>query len=252
VTLADLAFALVPPGSFQRRRDGEAPQSVYITKAVNWQIAPVTVGLYRAYRTAAGLVDDPRLELWVGDWRPGPTFNEANVHGDDVPVVGTSYSDALDFIAWLSQRDSRPYRLPTEAEFEHAARAGCAVDCHLGCLPKREHDSRRWPDALLACWGSALQHPNGYGIHGLSGVIWQWCSDWYAPYPSSADISDPRGPQAQPASSQWKGRTLPPGRVIRGGSWSYEPRYSRCDNRHFSLPADRNVNLGFRLVADAT
>ncbi|GAA1889758.1 formylglycine-generating enzyme family protein [Asanoa iriomotensis] len=250
--LTDLTFVQVPPGTFQRpRSDDQARQTVNITKPVQWSTMPVTAGLYRAYRTATGHTDDPQLEIWDGEWRPGPTFSQANVHGDDVPVVGTSYPDALAFIAWLSQRDSRPYRLPTEAEFEYALRDGCTVDCGSTCVPSRKHTTSEWPAAFLACWSTATLKPNGYGIHALNGVIWYWCSDWYAPYPDLQNLNDPRGPQSQPNSSQWKGRTLPAGRVIRGGSFSYSQSYGACTNRHFSLPADRNVNLGFRVVCDA-
>ncbi|MET9387907.1 formylglycine-generating enzyme family protein [Streptomyces sp. NPDC002928] len=174
------------------------------------------------------------------------------VHGADVPVVGVSFHDALGFISWLSRRDGRAYRLPTEAEFEFAIRAGCSATtpCGSGCVPEREHTSRTWPEAFLARWTAAAKRVNPHGLQGLNGVLWQWCRDWYAPYPDEADVTDPQGPTTKPASSLWKGRTLPAGRVIRGGSYSYPEWYGRCDNRHFSFPDDRNVNLGFRIVFD--
>jgi len=253
---ASLAFVPVPPGTFQRRLDEGRLQTVHITKTVYWQTTPVTVGLYQAHRTALDITTDPPLEIWdpTNGWRPGPYFTDANTHGADIPVVGVSYPDALATIDWLSRRDGRDYRLPTEAEFEHALRAGCSCParCDSRSVPAREHPSRSWPDAFLACWNAAARSPNAYGIHGLNGVLWQWCADWFAPYPTTGHAVDPQGPAAEPASSLWKGRTLPPGRVIRGGSYSYPESYGRCDNRHFSFADDRNVNLGFRIVFEKT
>ncbi|MBX7551540.1 formylglycine-generating enzyme family protein [Streptomyces sp. tea 10] len=250
--ITTVALAPVPPGNFPRRLTDGQLQTVRITKTVHWQTTPVTVGLYRSYLNAVGCTSNPELEIWDGEWRPGPLFSDANSHGEDVPVIGTSFNDALGFISWLSKRDGRAYRLPSEAEFEHAVRAGCCcpADCSSTSISKREHTSRSWPEALLTCWTAAANTPNPHGVHGLNGVIWQWCSDWYAPYPDGIDVSDPQGPPSKPASSHWKGRTLPAGRIIRGGSYSYPEWYGRCDNRHFSFSDDRNVNLGFRVVSD--
>lgn len=243
---------IVAPGGFRRDVAGRH-QEVRVTPTLLWHTIPVTVGLYAAYRAEARVTVDPVLEVWDGEWRPGPLFSQANAHGDDVPVVGVSHSDCLGFAAWLSRREDRAYRLPTEAEFEFAARAGC--DCHVGCggtrVPQRQSTDRAWPDAFLACWQAALQRPNPSGLRAMNGVLWQWCSDWYAPYPAAEALHDPAGPAEQPGSARWKGRTLPAGRVIRGGSYSYPEHYGQCDNRHFSFPGDRNVNLGFRLVAEA-
>ncbi|WP_416975826.1 formylglycine-generating enzyme family protein [Streptomyces sp. 4F14] len=248
----DLAFAPVPPGTFRRRVTNGWLQTVHVTKTVHWQTTPVSTGLYQAYRTAHGITADPQLEIWDGDWRPGPLFSEANIHGDDVPVVGVSHDDALGLIAWLSQRDGRAYRLPTEAEYEHALRADCpcTVTCDSHRVIRRKHTGRTWPEAFLACWNTAEQTPNPHGIRALNGVLWQWYSDWYAPYPDTTDVTDPRGPDTEPTSSRWKGKTLPAGHIIRGGSYSYPKWYGLCNNRHFSFPGDRNVNLGFRIVVD--
>jgi formylglycine-generating enzyme required for sulfatase activity len=245
-------FIRVPPGRFQRDAGNGRVQTVQLTKPVHWQTTPVTVEQYTRWLRESGRTDDPQLEVWDGQWRPGPSFSQANSHGEDLPVVGVSYSDAVAFAAWLSQGSGRTYRLPTEAEFEFAARGGClcGTSCGEARLTPRRHSGRRWPDAFVACWRQARRAPDPNGIHGLSGVLWQWCSDWFAPYPATDAVVDPQGPSEAPASSAWRGRTLPAGHVIRGGSYSYPLSYSRCDHRHFSMPADRNVNLGFRLVFD--
>ncbi|MGF1427087.1 formylglycine-generating enzyme family protein [Kitasatospora sp. LaBMicrA B282] len=246
-----LTLVTVPPGSFHRRLENDRFQTVHITKTLAWQERPVTHAQYRTYLDAIGSLADPVLEIWEGgDWKDGPLFSAANIHGDDHPVVGVSYNDALSFISWISERDGRRYRLPTEAEHEYATRAACscARECTALRVPQRTHEGRAWPDAFTACWQTADANPNPFGLYGLNGVLWQWCSDWYAPYPDSGVESDPQGPAAKPAQSFWKGRILPAGRIIRGGSFSYPEWYGRCDNRHFSFATDRNVNLGFRLV----
>lgn len=249
-----LDFVTTPPGSFRRRLAEGQIQTVHITKPVAWQRRPVTFGQYLTYLRAIGCVADPVLEIWDGDWTPGPLFSEANVHGDDHPVVGVSYNDAMGFITWLCGRDRRQYRLPTEAEYEYAIRASCS--CELECaatrVPPRSHESRAWPGGFLDCWRASEASPNPRGLHALNGVIWQWCSDWYAPYSEEAVERDPQGPAEKPAFSLWKERTLAAGRVIRGGSFSYPEWYGRCDNRHFSFATDRNVNLGFRVVCDGS
>ncbi|MFC9683280.1 formylglycine-generating enzyme family protein, partial [Streptomyces sp. NPDC056948] len=247
-----ISFVPVGPGHFQRLRDNGGLQTVRITKTVHWQTTPVTLGQFRSFLDTTGRQADPVLEVWNGEWEPGPSFSQANSHGDDAPVVGVSHDDALAYAAWLGQLDHRGYRLPTEAEFEFAARAGCACGtvCDSGSMHSPENGDRRWPQALLSCWRSALRQADPHGIHGLNGVVWQWCSDWYGPYPPLPELDDPQGPASRPATSLWKGRTLPPGRVIRGGSYSYPPEVGRCDHRHFSFAGDRNVNLGFRLVTD--
>ncbi|MBV6702759.1 formylglycine-generating enzyme family protein [Kitasatospora aureofaciens] len=247
-----LTLVTVPPGSFHRRLEDDRFQTVHITKTVAWQERPVTYGQYRTYLEAIGSGFDPVLEIWDGDWRPGPLFSQANIHGDDHPVVGVSFNDALGFIAWLSERDGRRYRLPTEAEYEYATRAACSckLECAQSRVPRRTHEGRQWPGAFLASWQASDAKPNPLGLHALNGVLWQWCSDWYAPYPQANVEHDPQGPAARPESSHWKGRVLPAGRVIHGGSFSYPEWYGRCDNRHFSFATDRNVNVGFRVVHD--
>ena len=246
------AFVTLPPGSFRRRTETAALQEVTLTRPLCWQATPVTVGLYRRYLADTRSDDDPQLEVWDGQWRPGPSFTEANRHGLDIPVVGVSHRDAAHFLAWLRDRDRRGYRLPTEAEFEYAARGGCscALTCHGHVLPRRR-PPRAWPDGLLQCWAEATRQPNAYGIYGLAGVLWHWCSDWYAPYPGMPHVIDPSGPETPPENSEWKGRILPAGRVIRGGSFSYPEHYGHCTNRHFSFENDRNVNLGFRVVFES-
>jgi sulfatase modifying factor 1 len=247
------AVDLVPvaPGEYQRLLECGQVQAVHVTKTIYWQMTPVLVGLYRSYLDAAVRTTDAVLEVWDGQWRQGPLFSEANSLGDDLPVVGASHDDALGFTGWLAQRDGRPYRLPTEVEFELAARASCScgTTCRIG--PEHAYEPGRWPGAFVSRWRISGHLANQHGIRGMNCMLWQWCSDWYAPYPASPVVCDPQGPPARPPSACWKGQALPPGRVIRGGSYSYPVSYGRCGSRHFSFPGDRNVNLGFRVVTEA-
>jgi formylglycine-generating enzyme required for sulfatase activity len=158
------------------------------------------------------------------------------------PVVLITYADALAYCGWLSEGLGRPVRLPTEAEWEKAARGGV--------------DSRRYP------WGdhiepshanfladAAFKHergtrptgtfaPNGYGLYDVAGNVWQWVSDWYA-----ADyyaLSEPRDP-AGPASGTM--------RIVRGGSWvNDDVGMLRCAYRHKVPPDTYAYSIGFRIV----
>jgi sulfatase modifying factor 1 len=259
-----MRFGLVAPGEFLRRNDapyelpywqaadpGLGHQRVRISQALHWQLTPVTVAQYLAFlEESGGRSPECRIEYWAGDWQLGPTWSQANGHGEDLPVVGVSYPDALACADWLSRHEGRRYRLPTEAEFEFAARSGCECPSRCGRAEARRSPRHRREGEYPHCPSPvAADPPNASGLHDLNGLLWQWCSDWYAPYDRTEhNVIDPTGPTAKPSFTMWRGQELPGGRVIRGGSFSYPPDYADCRNRHFSYEHDRNVNLGFRLV----
>jgi formylglycine-generating enzyme len=213
----------------------------------------VSVATYQTYLAATGQRPQHVLEIWDGRWMPGPTFEEANAHGDDRAVVGVSHDDALLFTRWLGERCGARVRLPREAEFEYAARAGC--DCAepvcTASVAARPLPARAPRDATglrLCPWPLRAGPPNRFGIRDLHGLIWQWCADWYAPYDAAPVLEDPCGPREAPEKTLWNGVPHEAGRVIRGGSFSYPSGFAACGHRHFSMPRDRNVNLGFRVA----
>lgn len=154
------------------------------------------------------------------------------------PVEGVSWLDAQDFLGKLNARGAGRFRLPTEAEWEYAARAGTATRFPWG-------DDREYRELPRHAWfysrAEGRSHPVGgkqaspWGLYDLHGGVWEWCEDWFGPYPAEA-VTDPRGP-AQGTH-----------RCIRGGSWFNEPEALRSANRHRHPPDSRQTNLGLRLV----
>lgn len=252
-------FIKIEPGCFTMghiaddvfAKDNETPHSVLLSKPYYMLKTPVSVKQYREYVSANCLDTSYLIEKWDGnDWVTGPYFDEIN-SDDNYPVVGVSYYDAIGYIEWISQKFNATFRLPTEAEFEFAARGGCncigsckyAQIARINSLDRKEEEMPRrksFPiDKMIM---------NDYGLLGMHCSIWQWCNDWFFYY--SGDSLDPTGPIRQPDYAPWKGERWKPGKVIRGGSFSYPFYHSRCSDRHYSLVGDRNYNLGFRIVLD--
>lgn len=158
------------------------------------------------------------------------------------PVVLIRYDDALAYCQWLSDDLGRVARLPTEAEWEKAARGGVegqryawgqAIDAsHCNFLAegtvKRQRGTR--PTGMYA--------PNGYGLYDMIGNVWEWVSDWYAPdYYGLGDMRDPRGPDSGSM------------RIVRGGSWvNDDVSMLRCAYRHKVPPDTYAYSMGFRIV----
>jgi len=163
---------------------------------------------------------------------------------DDEAAVFVSYGDAAEFCKWLSQKEGKPYRLPTEAEWEYACRAGTTSDYSTGDeLPASMHknvttswfpgSSRGKDRPVKLTVGQAP--PNPWGLFDMHGNVEEWCGDWYGPY-ESGDQTDPVG------------RADGDFRVTRGGSHSTRLEFLRSANRSGTLPDDRSWLIGFRVV----
>lgn len=159
---------------------------------------------------------------------------------DHEAVVFVSWNDAKAFCDWLSKKEGLPYRLPTEAEWEYAARAGTTTLFWTGdALPAaflknaRGTDFRSPQDKVAMTVGQTPSNP--WGLHDVLGNVEEWCQDWYGPYTASG--------QTDPA-----GRADGDFRVVRGGSHGSDPYYLRSANRMGSLPETRHWILGFRVV----
>jgi len=155
--------------------------------------------------------------------------------GDSCPVEIVSWNDAQDFIRELNSQSGRSYRLPTESEWEYAARSGGKQEKYSG---GDNVDAVAWYDSNsgLKTLPVGQKQPNGLGIYDMSGNVWEWVSDWYGPYPSGHQL-DPQGPSSGS------------GRVSRGGGWSYDARYVRAAGRNNNSPGSRSYRLGFRLAS---
>lgn len=156
---------------------------------------------------------------------------------DDEPVVFVSWTEAADFCDWLAQKEGKPYRLPTEAEWEYACRAGTSTEFSTGdTLPDACHKNQKdlWePMPIPLHVGRAPA--NAWGLKDMHGLVEEWCLDWYGPYPVTRQ-TDPIGCENGIS------------KVTRGGSHSVETRYLRSANRLAALPDDRHWLIGFRVV----
>ena len=163
--------------------------------------------------------------------------NPSRFKGETLPVEQVSWDDCQAFIKKLNEKTGKKYRLPTEAEWEFAARGGTKSK---GFKYAGSNDLKE------VAWFSensenkthpvGLNEANELGIHDLSGNVWEWCEDWYGAY-TEGSVTNPKG--AETGSE----------RVYRGGSWAYSAEHCRVAFRNSYTPAYRNGNLGFRLVS---
>ena len=157
------------------------------------------------------------------------------------PVINVSWEDATAYAAWLSDETGVWYRLPSESEWEYAARAGTTTWYGWGQDIGRNRANcdrcrSQWDGDRTAPVGSFAA--NAWGVHDLHGNVWEWVEDcWHENYARA-----PRDGSAWTTGGDC-GR-----RVLRGGSWSYAPRTLRSANRNGHVAGDRNASLGFRVA----
>jgi formylglycine-generating enzyme required for sulfatase activity len=212
-----MKFVLIPAGEFlMGSPDIEKPQHrVTITQSFYLGVYPVTQEEYER-------VVETNPSLFKGDPRR--------------PVENVSRNDAVEFCRRLSDLEDTEYRLPTEAEWEYACRAGstsrwCFGDADAGLdeYAWYEGNSREETHPV------GQKKPNAWGLYDMHGDVWEWCADWFDVYGETPQ-TDPQGPQSGSD------------RVIRGGSWSSRPRGCRSSFRDGVSPEDRGGNLGFRVA----
>ena len=185
-----------------------------------------------------------------GSWRK-IGFEQTDEH----PVAGVSWNDATAFCQWLSRKEDKTYRLPTEAEWEYACRAGTTTRFWNGDDPedlapignvadaKAKAQFPDWTWTIRGSDGYVYTAPvgkfraNGFGLYDMHGNVWEWCEDRYdADYYAVSPANDSQGPH--------EGLR----RVVRGGSWSVIARSCRSAGRFRFLPEGRSSNLGFRVA----
>ena len=157
------------------------------------------------------------------------------------PLGQLSHTTAKDFCKKLSAKTGKTLRLPTEAEWEYAARAGKPGRYEFGDDEKQLGDfGWFFSNSERGAHEVAQKKPNAWGLYDMYGNVWEWCSDWYAPSYDTKDVTDPKGP----ADGE-----VP---VLRGGSWSYPAAYCRSAARLLGSPNDiaSTGTIGFRLVCE--
>lgn len=215
-----------------RADEDEVPQhKVVISKAFQLSIYEVTVKQFEKF-----IGDSGRTDLLSA------AFRKANSDGSKNSVTHISWQDAQDFLVWLNKNkpltDTGSYRLPTEAEWEYAARAGTNTQYSFGDEWSATKHSRGIASVSIASEaGTATANP--WGLYGMHGDIWEWTQDWYDEiYYSSGNATDPTGPSVGKA------------RVIRGGRWYKYVRYCRSANRSCAAQDYRDFRVGMRVVRE--
>ncbi|MCX7805138.1 MAG: formylglycine-generating enzyme family protein [Planctomycetota bacterium] len=263
-----LELVLIPAGKFtmgspegEKDRDNdETEHEVTITRHFYMGKYEVTVAQFEQFVTATGYKTDADKAGWAYVWTgkawgkvPDAKWRKPGFkQGADHPVCAVSWNDAKAFCEWLARKTGRSVRLPTESEWEYAARAGTRTAYPWGDCPdagkgwenvadqsfKRRFTGWRtfsWDDGYVFTAPAGKFKANGFGLHDTVGNVGEWCEDWYGEYPKEA-VVDPQG-AAQGVS-----------RVLRGGSWFNYPRACRSANRNRSGPGDRYDIFGFRVV----
>ena len=276
-----MKMMLIPEGVFPMGSDpsdsdaskGEAigrdKHQVQITRPFYLGATEVTVGQFRqfvektTYKTdvekdgKGGKGWDEGYRTFLQDpkytWR-SPGFPQTDVQ----PVVLVSWNDAVAFCDWLSKKERQTYRLPTEAEWEYACRAGQATRFWFGgnmedlatagnvadASAKGIYPSSTYSinakDGYIFTAPVGSFRPNAFGLFDTHGNVWEWCADWYAEdYYSKSPAADPMNSSPPPSNGC---------RVIRGGSWCSDRRYCRSANRGWCPPGAREVDIGFRVA----
>jgi formylglycine-generating enzyme required for sulfatase activity len=170
---------------------------------------------------------------------PPPSWHDPNFNDPRQPIVAVSWFEAVRYCAWLSAGSGMHYRLPTEAEWERAARAGMEGrlfpwgDDPPQSLPDY---SSRWKDGPEPV---ARYAPNGFGLHDICENVHEWCSDWYgAGYYVISPDRNPHGPETGSR------------RASRGGSWRHHIKVTRCAARSSIPPQFQYADYGFRVACD--
>jgi len=194
----------------------------------------VEVAPFRLGRTPV-TCQEYEVFLRRGRAQPPPWWSDLLFSRPDQPVVGVTWFDAVAFAAWLSEVVGGNWRLPTEAEWERAARGGLegAPTSWGESLPTGEIPLGPIP----APWAVARGTPNGFGLFDMGTIVHEWCLDWYrADSYAPAEGKTP----AEPATG--------PRRASRGGSWRHHVPWSPPSARSSLPPAFRYADYGFRLV----
>ena len=218
----------IPAGSFYMGGTGEGE---------DFDEAPVhKVTISRPFRMGQTEVTNAQFEAFRPEHRAYRGKNGLS-SGDDEAVTFVSYHDAVAFCEWLSKKEGKTYRLPTEAEWEYACRAGTYYDFYTGDgLPEnyRKHQQTTRDYAAVSLRVGQTP-PNAFGLYDMHGNVEEWCLDWYGPY-SAEEQTDPAGY----ATGFY--------RVTRGGSHNTPDKYLRSANRMAMIPEDKHALTGFRVV----
>ena len=231
--ILDSPFALIPAGEFsmgcEKGQDEERPVHRAWVDAFEMAVYQVRNRDFAGFMEATG---HPQPKHWSD-----PDFNHP-----DQPVVAVNWIEAVKYCDWLTHLSGRRYRLPTEAEWERAARGGCEGLLYVwGNEPPHEHPEylRRWGREVNGPIAVGQEAPNAFGLYDIGENVHEWCVDWYdKDYYARAPGRNPQGPESGVR------------RASRGGSWRHQIKVSRCAARSSIPPTLQYADYGFRVVRD--
>ena len=258
-------FMMGSPASEKGRSGDEGPcREVRISKPFYAGVTEVTQSQLAAFVRESGYMTSAQKRAAAGRRYGSDSLQDRKrrsyrgfVQPPGSPVVSVSWNDAMAFCKWLSRRSDHNVRLPTEAQWEYACRAGTKTAYQWGDDPAAGRGwcnaadqagkkvfptwkTFRWQDGFVFTAPAAEFKANAFGLHDMHGNVWEWCNDWYGEkYYGSAPRRDPLGPAT--------GKQ----RVLRGGSWTGGPQTSRSASRFRREPNYWDVNIGFRVTVDA-
>jgi formylglycine-generating enzyme required for sulfatase activity len=269
-----MKFVRIPAGKFRMgspdtepdRRSDEGPvHEVTITRPFLLGTCEVTVGQFRKFVEETGYKTDAerggrgsralvpgdlgRFRVYSARYWASPGFEQT----DDHPVTCVSWNDAVEFCKWFSRKEGRNCRLPTEAEWEYAARAGAAGRWPTGDEPaslsghanvrdkpfpaiQHDHKPFEFEDGFVFTTPVGRFKPNAWGLHDMVGNVCEWCADGMRDF-TKEPVVDPKGPEGML-------------KAIRGASFYAGPETARLAARNVDSADGRSVLTGFRVVAE--
>ena len=229
-------MVLIPAGNFQMGsddgEDDEKPVHTVYADAFYMDKYEVTNAQYRRFVQATKYSEPTGYGYVDGEWRGGfRPWSDNRFSGDDQPVVCVSWADAQAYAEWAGKR------LPTEAEWEKAARGGL-IGMEYPCGNEIAEENANYGDNIGNATPVDSYPPNSYGLYDMAGNVWEWCADWYDEnyYANSVSLN-PIGPDSGTV------------RVLRGGSWYYNPFALRVAFRFNFNPSLTYSLVGFRCVS---
>jgi len=265
-----MIFVYIPPGEFMMgspenepgRYDNETLHKVNLSKGFYMQTTTITVAHWKAFVSETGYKSEAETGdgayAWTGtEWKKDKDKNWKNPgfeQTEQCPVTCVSWNDAQEFVKWLNLKEgSDKYRLPTEAEWEYACRAGTTTPFHFGKCLSTDQANYNGNYPLEGCPKGIFRGrtvpvgsfpPNAWGLYDMHGNVWEWCQDncnWDSDKKvvvTDTYIDGISDPLSEKGSD----------RVLRGGGWYGNARDCRAANRNSGSPGGRNYDVGFRLV----